>query len=93
MRERVPFEYELASLDLGQVKHVIDESEQVLAVGLKPFEYAKHILGRLAISAVRHQFGVIQDSGGLRHRDCSVCVLRKQARLPMIGALFLRRGA
>src|SRR5215472_3096537 len=38
------FEDELAGLDLGQVKHVIDESEQMLAVGLKAFEYAKHLL-------------------------------------------------
>src|SRR6516162_9274257 len=56
------FEDELARLDLGQIKHVIDESKQVLAVGLKAFEYAQHLLGRLAISAVRHQFGVAQDS-------------------------------
>src|SRR5262245_42177617 len=55
------FEDELASLDLGQIEHVINEAEQMLAVGLKPFEYAKHFLGRLAISAVRHQFGIAQD--------------------------------
>ena len=45
------FENELAGLDLGQVEHV---TEQMLAVGLKPFEDAQHLLGRLAISAVRH---------------------------------------
>src|SRR6516225_1522233 len=55
------FENELTGLDLGQIEHVIDESEQVFAVGLKAFEYAKHLLGRLAVSAVRHQFGVTQD--------------------------------
>src|SRR6516165_6029390 len=55
------FEFELTGLDLRQIKHVIDESEQMLAVGLKPFEYAKHLLGRLAVSAVRHQFGIAQD--------------------------------
>src|SRR6516165_3485819 len=38
------FEHELASLDLGQIEHVIDESEQVFAIGLKAFEYAKHFL-------------------------------------------------
>jgi hypothetical protein len=31
------------------------------AVGLKALEYAKHLLGWLAISAVRHQFGIAQD--------------------------------
>src|SRR6516165_8920072 len=55
------FEYKLAGLDLRQIKHVIDESEQVLAVGLKSFEYSKHLLGRLTISAIRHQFGVAED--------------------------------
>src|SRR6516165_10166124 len=34
----------------------------MLAVGLKAFEYAEHLLGRLTVSAVRHQFGVTQDS-------------------------------
>src|SRR6516165_5007454 len=56
------FENQLAGLDLGQIKHVIDQSEQVFAIGLKPFEYAKHFLGWLAVSAIRHQFGIAQDS-------------------------------
>src|SRR5262249_46826736 len=54
-------ENQLAGLDLGQIEHVIDQSEQVLAVGLKPFEYAEHLFGWLTVSAVRHQFGVAQD--------------------------------
>jgi hypothetical protein len=33
----------------------------VLAVGLKSFEYAKHLLGWLAVSAIRHQFGIAKD--------------------------------
>src|SRR5260370_16630605 len=37
------FEHELTSLDLGEVQHVIDESKQMLAVGLKSLEYAKHL--------------------------------------------------
>ena len=55
------FEFELAGLDLRQIQHVIDESEQMLAVGLKTFEYAMHLLGRLTVSPVRHQFGIAQD--------------------------------
>ena len=51
-------ENELASLDLRQIKHVIDQAEQVLAVALKPFEYAHRLFGQLAVDAVRHQFGV-----------------------------------
>ena len=31
------FEYELASLDLRQIEYIIDQSEQVSAVALKPF--------------------------------------------------------
>src|SRR6266568_5785772 len=31
------------------------------AVGLQSFEYAKHLLGGLAVCTVRHQFGVTQD--------------------------------
>ena len=33
----------------------------MFAIGLKSFEYAEHLLGRLDISAVRHQFGIAQD--------------------------------
>src|SRR6516225_1389421 len=55
------FEDELAGFDLGEIEHVIDQTEQMFAVGLKAFEYAEHLLGRLAIRAVRHQFGVTQD--------------------------------
>src|SRR6516225_11623466 len=33
----------------------------MLTVGLKPFEYAKHLLRWLTVSTVRHQFGVAQD--------------------------------
>jgi hypothetical protein len=35
---------------LGEIKHVIDEAEQMLAVGLKPFEYAKHLFRWFAVS-------------------------------------------
>ena len=51
----------MASLDLGQIEHVIDQSEQVPAVGLKALEDAQHLLGWLTVSAVRHQFGIAQD--------------------------------
>src|SRR4029077_10569415 len=42
------FEDQLASLDLGQIEHIINEPEQMPTVGLKPFEYAEHLLGRFA---------------------------------------------
>src|SRR6516165_2981436 len=73
------FEFELTGLDLRKIKHVIDESEQVLAVGLKSFEYAKHLLGRLAVSAVRHQFGIAQD--GVERRAQLVAHIGEELRL------------
>src|SRR5262249_61391478 len=45
------FENQLAGLDLGQIEHVIDESEQMLTVGLKTLEYAQHLLGWLTGSS------------------------------------------
>ena len=62
-----------------------DESEQVLAVGLKPFEYAKHLLGWLTISAVRHQFGVAQD--GIERRAQLMAHIGQELRL-VLARLF-----
>src|SRR5262249_39622563 len=73
------FEDELAGLDLGKVEHVIDETKQVLAVGLKAFEYAKHLLGWLTVSAVSHQFRVTQD--GVERRAQLVAHIGKELRL------------
>src|SRR6516164_8335104 len=72
-------EHELASLDLGQIEHVIDESEQVPAIGLKPLEYAEHLLGRLTVSAIRHQFGIAQD--GIKRRAQLVAHIGEKLRL------------
>src|SRR6516165_9050013 len=38
------FEDQLASFDLGQIEHVIDQPEQVPAIGFKALEYAEHLL-------------------------------------------------
>src|SRR6516164_2246491 len=54
------FEHQLAGLDLRKVKYVVDQAKQMPAVGLQAFEYAKHLLGWLTVSAVRHQFGVAE---------------------------------
>src|SRR6516225_4774887 len=70
------FEFELTGLDLRQIKHIIDESEQVFAVSLKAFEYAEHLFGRLAIGAVRHQFGIAQD--GVERRAQLVAHIGKE---------------
>src|SRR5215472_9549578 len=79
------FEDELAGLDLGKVEHVIDEPEQVSAVGLKALEYAKHFLGWLTISAIRHQFGIAQD--GIERRAQLVAHIGQELRL-VLARLF-----
>src|SRR5262249_52099782 len=48
------FEFKLASFDLRQIEHVIDESEQMPAIGFKALEYAEHLLGWLPVSGIRH---------------------------------------
>src|SRR5579864_254155 len=55
------FEHQLASFDLGQIEHVIDQAEQVLAIALQPFEYTQRFFWQLAVDAVRHQFGIAEN--------------------------------
>jgi hypothetical protein len=57
----------------------------MLAVGLKAFEYAQHLLGRLAISTVRHQFGIAQDS--VKRRAQLVAHVGEELRL-VLARLF-----
>src|SRR5215470_7722855 len=64
----------------------------MLSVGLKAFEYAEHLLGRLTISAIRHQFGIAQD--GVERRAQLVAHIGEELRLVLAGlfklaALFL----
>src|SRR5262245_31128340 len=64
----------------------------MLAIGLKAFEYAKHLLGRLAIGTVRHQFSVPQD--GVERRAQLMTHIGKELRLVLarlfkLVALFL----
>src|SRR5262249_16260863 len=73
------FKYELASLDLRQIEHVMDESEQVPAVGLQALEDAHHLFGWLAVCAVRHQFGVAQD--GVKRSAQLMAHIGKELRL------------
>src|SRR5262249_31875280 len=79
------FEFKLTGLDLRQIKHVIDESEQVFAVGLKPLEDAHHFFGWLAVCAVRHQFGIAED--GIERRAQLVAHVREELRL-VLACLF-----
>src|SRR6516165_10295791 len=79
------FEYQLASFDLGEVKHIIDQAKQVLAITLKPFKHAEHFLGWLPVSAVGHQFGITQD--GVERRAQLVAHIGEKLRL-VLARLF-----
>src|SRR5215831_3781026 len=72
------FEFELASLDLGQIKHVIDQSQQMSAVGFKALKDAQHLLRWLTISAVRHQFGIAKN--GVERRAQLVAHIGQELR-------------
>src|SRR5262249_19972524 len=55
------------------------------AVSLKTLEDAQHLLRRLAVSAVRHQFGVAQD--GVERRAQLMTLIGKELRL-VLACLF-----
>ena len=52
---------ELARLDLGKIKHVVDEAEQMAAVAFDPLEHGQRLLRRFAVDAVDDQFGIADD--------------------------------
>ena len=72
-------QHELAGLDLGQVEHVVDQAEQVLAVARDALEHGHHLLRRLAIDAVLDQLGVAQD--GVERRAQLVAHVGEELRL------------
>src|SRR5262249_37432523 len=79
------FQYELARLDLGQIEYVVDQSQQMFAVGLKALEDAQHLLRRLAVSAIRHQFRIAQD--GIERRAQLMAHIGEKLRL-VLARLF-----
>ena len=52
---------ELAGLDLGQVEHVVDQAEQMLAVGPAPDRARRAFVGALAVEPVEHELGEAED--------------------------------
>ncbi len=53
--ERVVGEVErqLTGLDLGQVRHVVDQTEEVLAVDLQAFQHLPHLVRRFSVNVIR----------------------------------------
>src|SRR5262249_27604521 len=72
------FELELASLDLGEVEHVIDQSQQMSAVSLKALENTQHLLRWFTTCAICHQLGIAQD--GIERRAQFVAHIGKKLR-------------
>ena len=70
---------ELPGLDLGEVEHVVDQPEQMLAVGLHPLQHAAHFFRRFAVDAVEDQFGVAED--GVERRAQLVAHIGEELRL------------
>src|SRR5262249_12357319 len=60
-----------------------------LPLASRRFEYAKHLLGWLAVSAVRHQFGVAQD--GVERRAQLMAHIGEELRLVL--ARFFKLAA
>ena len=72
-------EHELPGLDLRQIEHVVDQAEQVLAVGLHALQHAAHFCRRLAVDAVEDQLGVAED--GVERRAQLVAHVGEELRL------------
>ena len=54
-------ERQLTGLDFGEVEHVIDQAEKVLAVGLQAIQHLAHLVRRLAIDVIEDELGVAED--------------------------------
>jgi hypothetical protein len=48
-------ENELASLDLGQIEHIVDQAEEMPAIAFNAFEHAAHLVRRIAVDLVEDQ--------------------------------------
>ena len=70
---------ELAGFDLRQIEHVVDQAEQMLAVGLHALEHAAHLLRRLAVDVVEDQLGVAEN--GVERRAQLVAHIGEELRL------------
>src|SRR6202011_1581792 len=58
IRER---EGELTGLDLGQVKHVVDQAQEMPAIALHAIEHAARLLRHLAVDAVENELGIAKN--------------------------------
>ena len=86
---------ELPRLDLGEVEHVVDEAEEMLAVALEPLQHLAHPRRRGAIDVVEDELGIAQDR--IQGRAQFVAHIGEElrlvlARLGQFAALLLDLG-
>ena len=68
----------MPGLDLGQVEHVVDEPEQVAAVGLNALEHLAHPVGGVAVDVVENELGVAEN--GIQRRAQLVAHIGEELR-------------
>jgi hypothetical protein len=54
-------EYQLPSLDLGQVQHFIDQAQKMPSVALYAIKHGAGLLRHLAVDAVQDELGIAKD--------------------------------
>ena len=72
-------EGELAGLDLRQVEHVVDEPEEVAAVGLDALQRLERLVRQLAVEPIGHHLGEAED--GVHRRAQLVAHVGEELRL------------
>src|SRR6202011_2202389 len=82
-------EAELPCLDLGEVKHVVNQAEEVLAVALDALKDGAHLLRRLPINVVNNELGIAED--GVERRSQLVAHIGEKLRFVL--ACFLKLAA
>ena len=80
-------ERELAGLDLRQIEHVVDEPEEVPAVGLDALQRLERLVRQLAVEPVGHHLGEAED--GVHRRAQLVAHVGEELRLVPAGDLEL----
>src|SRR5262245_21185225 len=80
-------ELKLPGFNLRQIEDIVDELEQVFAVGLYPFEHRVHLNRQQAIKAVLHEFTVSKDS--VQRSSQLMAHVGEELRLMLAGDLKL----
>ena len=80
-------EDELPGLHLGEVQHVVDQAEEMAAIGVDPIEHVLNPLGHLAVDGVADELGVAED--GIERRAQLMAHAREELTLRRVSLLGL----